>query len=150
MKSNKINIINEKRIFIRKKDDSPKICLELLKDQLSENKISKVQNLSDLTKIKTIIHLVTDEIGVMSVYLGNNCYLYDEDGEIKIKTMNDFIDVNKFETKFGLMITEDRGEWGGSLYNVTEFQSKRQNFWNISNGARNLIWVKFQMNLPMF
>lgn len=113
-------MINEKKIFKRKNDDDSKLNLEYLEDRLSENKISKVQSLSDLTKIKIIIHSITKEIGTMQVSIGNNSYLFQDNGEIKIKTFNNFIDVNKFETKYGLMITEDRGEWGGSLYNVTE------------------------------
>lgn len=47
----------------------------------------------------------------MQVSIGNNSYLFQDNGEIKIKTFNNFIDVNKFETKYGLMITEDNGEW---------------------------------------
>lgn len=56
----------------------------------------------------------------MQVSIGNNSYLFQDNGEIKIKTFNNFIDVNKFETKYGLMITEDNGEWVSYLYNVTE------------------------------
>lgn len=47
----------------------------------------------------------------MQLSIGNNSYLFQDNGEIKIKTFNNFIDVNKFETKYGLMITEDNGEW---------------------------------------
>ena len=45
-------MINEKKIFKRKNDDDSKLNLEYLEDRLSENKISKVQSLCDLTKIK--------------------------------------------------------------------------------------------------
>ena len=61
---NKIKIINEKKIFKRKNDDDSKFNLEYLEDRLSENKISKIQSLSDLTKIKIIIHSITKEMGV--------------------------------------------------------------------------------------
>lgn len=47
----------------------------------------------------------------MPLSIGNNSYLYQDNGEIKIKTFDNFIDVNEFETKYGLMMTEDRGEW---------------------------------------
>lgn len=47
----------------------------------------------------------------MQLSIGNNSYLFQDNGEIKIKTFNNFIDVNKFETKYGLMITEDNCEW---------------------------------------
>lgn len=130
--SPKITIINEKKIFKRKNDDDSKFNLEYLEDRLSENKISKVQSLSDLTKIKIIIHSITEEIGTMPLGIGNNSYLFQENGEIKIKTFYNLIDVNKFETKYGLMITEDRGEWGGSLYNVTE------------NGAEKVAYGNFK------
>lgn len=99
----KIKIINEKKIFKRKNDDDSKFNLGYLEDRLSENKISKIQSLSDLTKIKIIIHSITKEIGTMQVSIGNNSYLFQDNGEIKIKTFNNFIDVNKFETKYGLM-----------------------------------------------
>ena len=65
-----------------------------LKKQSCQNSI-----LSDLTKIKIIIHSITKEIGTMQVSIGNNSYLFQDNGEIKIKTFNNFIDVNKFETK---------------------------------------------------
>ena len=57
-------------------------------------KISKIQSLSDLTKIKIIIHSITKEIGTMQLSIGNNSYLFQDNGEIKIKTFNNFIDVN--------------------------------------------------------
>ena len=112
--SPKITWINKKKIIKRKNNDDSKLNLEYLEDRLSENKISKVQSLSDLTKIKIIIHSITEEIGTMPLSIGNNSYLYQDNGEIKIKTFDNFIDVNEFETKYGLMMTEDRGEWGGS------------------------------------
>ena len=90
----KIKIINEKKIFKRKNDDDSKFNLEYLEDRLSENKISKIQSLSDLTKIKIIIHSITKEIGTMQLSIGNNSYLFQDNGEIKIKTFNNFIDVN--------------------------------------------------------
>lgn len=68
----------------------------------------------------------------MQVSIGNNSYLFQDNGEIKIKTFNNFIDVNKFETKYGLMITEDNGEWVSYLYNVTE------------NGAEEVAYGNFQ------
>lgn len=61
----------------------------------------------------------------MQLSIGNNSYLFQDNGEIKIKTFNNFIDVNKFETKYGLMITEDNGEWVSYLYNVTEMVQKK-------------------------
>lgn len=68
----------------------------------------------------------------MQLSIGNNSYLFQDNGEIKIKTFNNFIDVNKFETKYGLMITEDNGEWVSYLYNVTE------------NGAEEVAYGNFQ------
>lgn len=67
----------------------------------------------------------------MQVSIGNNSYLFQDNGEIKIKTFNNFIDVNKFETKYGLMITEDNGEWVSYLYNVTEW-CRRSSLWKFS------------------
>ena len=128
--SPKITWINEKKIFKRKNDDNSKFNLEYLEDRLSENKISKVQSLSDLTKIKIIIHSITEKIGTMPLSIGNNSYLYQDNGEIKIKTFDNFIDVNEFETKYGLMMTEDRGEWGGSLYIITKNRAEEVAYGN--------------------
>ena len=72
--SPKVTMINEKKIFKRKNDDDSKFNLEYLEDRLSENKISKIQSLSDLTKIKIIIHSITEEIGTMPLGIGNNSY----------------------------------------------------------------------------
>jgi len=128
--SPKITWINKKKIIKRKNNDDSKLNLEYLEDRLSENKISKVQSLSDLTKIKIIIHSITEEIGTMPLSIGNNSYLYQDNGEIKIKTFDNFIDVNEFETKYGLMMTEDRGEWGGSLYIITKNRAEEVAYGN--------------------
>ena len=115
-----IDIINEKNFFKREKDDGDRFLSKPHKSSSNENKIRKIQNLADLTKIKRPIESLTDEINVVWPYIGNWFFLFIENDEIKIKTLEDFVYVREFETNFGMMMTVDRGEWGGTLYNLTD------------------------------
>ena len=93
----------------------PFFKLEHIQKDLKNEKISKVQNLSDLIRIKDMFERIND--GKHTLWnLGSDCYLCLDDGEIKIKTIENKSYIYVFETKLGLVVCRDAGEWGGSLY----------------------------------
>ena len=132
-----IVVINEKSIIFRDNDekivdDYENMCQKFLEKKALEfeNNICKVQNFSQLKQVNdTFDYLfqkdyekVYEEYSFSMSYgdVGSNCYLFKENDQIKIKTFKDKVISNIFDTKFGLMICEDYGEWGGNLYNFTE------------------------------
>ena len=115
-KKPKLKLINERNVFLRNGFNEPIPCKE---EELNEDKICKIQKLSDLTRTKHVMNL-TEQNGYYSVGVGNNCYLFIENDEIKIKTMEDHLYIKTFDTKYGFMMTENEGEWGGHLYNLTD------------------------------
>lgn len=133
----KITVINEKSITLRENnekiiDDYEKQCQNILEKQSLEakNKVCKIQNFSELKQVNNMFKsLRQEEYGKDYGYycfmglrgIGNECHIVKEDNQIKIKTLESNMIFNSFYTKFGLMICENRGEWGGNLYNFTEY-----------------------------
>lgn len=116
----KIDFTNEKRIFKRRTDIHYSLLKqELLEDAFNMTKTLKVQSIDDLIKIKHITNSFTDEFFNNDFYDNVQCLVEDDDG-ILIKTFSGERRIKKFETKFGLVMTVDRGEWIGELYNMTE------------------------------
>jgi len=122
----KIGFSNKKHIFKRKTDINHSIFQqELLEERLNEIKILKIQNLTDLIKIKHITDSFTNEFMRNDSYDFKTSYLFEDNDKIKIKTISGEGRYKKFETKFGLMITVNHGEWYGQAYNITEFGAEQ-------------------------
>lgn len=108
------NFIVEKEVFKKKNAYQNHLFSSALKS-LRDEKICKIQKLSDLKKIKDMFGTIGD--GKHSYWnLGSKCYLFFDDDEIKIKTMKNWISTREFETKFGPMLCQNNGEFGGCLY----------------------------------
>ncbi len=121
-----LNYINETKVFERKIDvEYSEFKLELINERFEENKNFEVETVSDFTEINYILYNLTDEIGVWPMYIGNEYHLFLENGEIKLKTKNEFLSIDKFETSIGTVITENYGEWGGNLYIITEYGAEQ-------------------------
>lgn len=121
-----LNYINETKVFERKKDvEHSKFKLELINERFEENENFEVETVSDFTEINYILHDLTYEIGVWPIYIGNEHHLFLENGEIKLKTKDEFLSNDKFETSIGTVITENHGEWGGNLYIITEYGAEQ-------------------------
>ena len=116
-----IEFLNEKTIFKRRVDiDFAIFEQELLENRLNKIKIHKIQQIDDLIKINSVTDSFTDEFFDSEYFDYTHC-LFTHDDEIKIKTISERISIRKFETSFGLMVSSNRGEWGGQLYNITEY-----------------------------
>lgn len=90
-------------------------------DDLKNNKIIKIQKVSDLKKIKHMFeNLREEEDNCIICGQGNECYLSNKNDEVEIITMKDHMYCREFETKFGKIIAENHGEFGGVLYNITD------------------------------
>lgn len=91
------------------------------RDNLKNNKIIKIQKVSDLKKIKHMFENLREE-GDNCIIYGqcHECYLSNENDAVEIITMEDYIYCREFETKFGKIISENHGEFGGVLYNITD------------------------------
>ena len=121
-----LNYINETKVFERKKDvEHSKFELELINERFEKNENFEVETVSDFTEINYILYNLTDEIGVWPMYIGNEYHLFLENGEIKLKTKDEFLSTDKFETSIGTVITENYGEWGGNLYIITEYGAEQ-------------------------
>lgn len=150
--NSKLDFINEVSIFKREMKEDDDFSVEPMERSSDKNKILKIQNLDDLTKIKRPIEFLTDEIDVVWPYIGNWCFLFRENNEIKIKTMDGFVHVNEFKTNFGPMIAVDRGEWGGTLYNITEKgfeQSGDGNFINVFEYNNKVFAITTLMHMSL-
>lgn len=117
--NDKIPALNfvDKKVEFKKETEIryPFLKLEEVQKDLKNERICKVQKLSDLTRIKDKFGIIDD--GKHSYWnLGSDCYLFSDDGEIKIKTIKNKSYINELETEFGLVVCQDVGEWGGSLY----------------------------------
>lgn len=86
------------------------------KRDIDEEIICKIQKMDDLNKIKQMFPNLR-QIKDNCIYnmIGGKSYLFLENGEVKIKTIEKNIHTKKFNTKFGLIICQYRGEWGGNL-----------------------------------
>ena len=94
--------------------------------------ICKIQKLDDLNKVKQIFsHLHQLNDNCINNMIGGKCYLFLENGEIKIKTIKDYIYTKKFNTKFGLIICQDNGQWGGNLSIITN-ENEEYRFYSIN------------------
>ena len=118
----KLNFINKKEVFRKEGEFYPhKILSDLSSESLGNEKILKVQKLSDLTRIKDMFGTIGD--GKHSYWnLGSKSYLFSDEGEIKIKTMNTWISSHESKTKFGRIICKNNGEWGGHLCVINDFE----------------------------
>lgn len=86
------------------------------KRDIDEEIICKIQKMDDLNKIKQMFPNLR-QIKDNCIYnmIGGKSYLFLENGEVNIKTIEKNIHTKKFNTKFGLIICQYRGEWGGNL-----------------------------------
>ena len=85
-----------------------------------EEIICNIQKMDDLNKVKQMFPDLR-QIKDNCIYnmIGGKCYLFLENSEIKIKTIKKNIHTKKFNTKFGLIICQYKGEWGGNLSIIT-------------------------------
>lgn len=121
-----LNYINEIKVFERKNDvEYSKYNLEMFNERFEANENLEVEIVSEFTELNYILYNLTDEIGVWPMYIGNEYHLFLENGEIKLKTKDEFLSIDKFETSIGTVITENYGEWGGNLYIITEYGAEQ-------------------------
>lgn len=135
-KEPELNFSNEKKIF--DESDPYFLFIENKKDNMIENEICKIQNFSDLKKVNFSFDNLVERTYKMidehkyffgSNYgLGNKCYLFEEKDEVKIKTLKNRESVKIFDTKFGLIVCENKGEFGGFLYVITDNGMKLAGF----------------------
>ena len=86
-----------------------------------ENKICKIQSLSELKRTKRALRDICEQKDNCKSYSPDyKTFIFEEDGEIKLRTMEDFEGIKKFDTKFGTLICDDHGEWGGALFIESE------------------------------
>ena len=131
--SPELNFTNEIKKFYGEDDEkfSMSEIFGFNKD-VDEAIICKIQKLDDLNKVKQIFsHLHQLNDNCINNMIGGKCYLFLENGEIKIKTIKDYIYTKKFNTKFGLIICQDNGEWGGNLSIITN-ENEEYRFYSIN------------------
>lgn len=131
--SPELNFTNEIKKFYCEDDEkfSMSEIFGFNKD-VDEAIICKIQKLDDLNKVKQIFsHLHQLNDNCINNMIGGKCYLFLENGEIKIKTIKDYIYTKKFNTKFGLIICQDNGEWGGNLSIITN-ENEEYRFYSIN------------------
>ena len=114
------------------KDFSKLKSIRLFNMCFKKEKISKIQCIDDLNRIKSQIHLVSRRHGYPSTGFGNGFKLFEEDGQIKLKKIEQYTS-NKLNTKYGLVICKNHGEWGGNIFiqsndNVWELNSHHYSF----------------------
>jgi hypothetical protein len=116
----KINFIDKMEVFKQENEFYPHMfLLDSALESLRNEKICKVQELSDLTRIKAMFGTIGD--GNYSYWnLGSKSYLFLEDGKVKLKTMENWISTREFETGFGKIICQNNGEWGGCIYIIND------------------------------
>ena len=130
--SSELNFTNEIKKFYGEDDEkfSMSEIFGFNKD-VDEAIICKIQKLDDLNKVKQMFpHLHQLKDNCINNMIGGKCYLFLENGEIKIKTIKDYIYTKKFNTKFGLIICQDNGEWGGNLSIITN-ENEEYRFYSI-------------------
>ena len=130
--SPELNFTNEIKKFYGEDDEkfSMSEIFGFNKD-VDEAIICKIQKLDDLNKVKQMFpHLHQLKDNCINNMIGGKCYLFLENGEIKIKTIKDYIYTKKFNTKFGLIICQDNGEWGGNLSIITN-ENEEYRFYSI-------------------
>lgn len=118
----KLNFLNKKREWPR--DEEYNIFYspsqEFYEENLNKNKIVKRQSISDLKKINRMFDNLRINGKDYTIYgQGHECYLSKENNKLSIITMSDHIYSRKFNTKFGTIICENHGEFGGVLYTNT-------------------------------
>ena len=131
--SPELNFTNEIKKFYGEDDEkfSKSEIFGFNKD-VDEAIICKIQKLDDLNKVKQIFsHLHQLNDNCINNMIGGKCYLFLENGEIKIKTIKDYIYTKKFNTKFGLIICQDNGQWGGNLSIITN-ENEEYRFYSIN------------------
>ena len=131
--SPELNFTNEIKKFYGEDDEkfSMSEIFGFNKD-VDEAIICKIQKLDDLNKVKQMFpHLHQLKDNCINNMIGGKCYLFLENGEIKIKTIKDYIYTKKFNTKFGLIICQDNGEWGGNLSIITN-ENEEYRFYSIN------------------
>lgn len=120
-KEPEINFTNERRFFSRNESNElDRLYERYYEDPKDQDKIYKTQCISDLTRIRHVMNLTEQKNGCIGYGVGNTCYLFLEDNEVKIKTMKSHRYSGIFDTKYGPMITNNHGEWGGVLFNSTD------------------------------
>lgn len=129
----KLDFVDKKEEFKRESEIRyPFFNLERVQKDLRNERICKVQELSDLKRMKGMFGSIGD--GKHTIWnLGSDCYLFSDDGEVKIRKMENKSHVYEFETGFGLVVCRDSGEWGGALYlkndeDVLAIKSSRYSF----------------------
>ena len=119
--SPKLDFTNEIEKFYGE-DDEKFSMLDIFgfKRDEDEEIICKIQNMDDLNKIKQMLpNLRKLKDNCTHTMIGSKCFLFLENGELKIKTIKDNIRNKKFNTKLGWIICQYRGEWGGNLSIIT-------------------------------
>lgn len=132
--SPELNFTNEIKKFYGEDDEkfSRSYVIGFKKD-VDEEIICKIQKMDDLNKVKQMFpDLRQLKNNCINNMIGGKCYLFLENGEIKIKTIKEYIYTKKFNTKFGLVICQDKGEWGGNLSIITN-ENKQYRFSSLSH-----------------
>lgn len=130
-KEPEIQIINgkEKYGWIESKIDYNK---EYHKNNIKSYEVCKIQDINDLKPINRILDELRYEKDFVCYGLGNKCYLFSENDEVKIKTMKDHINSKTFDTKLGLITCINSGEFGGSLI-ITDLKGELSVFDSFMN-----------------
>lgn len=125
-KEPKLNFTNEVEDFCGPDED--KLLIRGLfgsKCNIKEETICKIQDVDSLKKLKQMFDkLVQIEDNCYYSHVGDKCFLFFEDGKIKVKTIKDYIYTKKVNTSLGLIISEDNGEFGGELILITNDNEK--------------------------
>ena len=121
IKEPKLDFPNEIEEFYDDTDDKfSMIGLFVGNVKADDETICKVQTVHGLKKLKSMFDdAIQIKDNCMSP-VGHRCYLFIENDEIKIKTIEDFVYDKKFNTSLGLITSRDKGEWGGSLILITD------------------------------
>lgn len=118
----KLNFNNKTMTWKRNEDNKLYFFdSKFYRNNLKNNKIVNIQEISNMNKINKMFYNLREMGDRYIAYgQGHECYLTKEDNTIKIVTMQDYIYSREFNTKFGKIICENHGEFGGALYNITD------------------------------
>ena len=87
---------------------------------VEEEIISKVQTVHNLKKLGAMLDNAVEIKDNCQSPVGRECYLFLENDEVKIKTIENKSYGKIVNTSLGSMTVQDKGEWGGSLILITD------------------------------